>query len=706
MNYKDVENELSIKIVDKEYDFYFKMITSLVEQSTSFSQFMQPVILLINLENKYKLYLDKALEENYNNLWTVLQNRFVILGENISPEYKPSRDMFFLFKTVTELENLPKNTVILSNIEELTQEYEKNSFEGPTQLFIHDILFILEILNGEKKALKNYLKRTFTLHIHNIEKNYTEFVKKILLYFNVKLDLIIEVYKELLEEQYYFNLLHWQRRSLYNWILHVLSQLQFFHNNSLWYTLYESLLKLLYTHIEKDHIDEVMYLNFFILHMMANLFQKQEEFNDFNIKVNKPVSEYLQKWSKKNTLIKCKKGISQNNKIKIAFVETRLIQNSPYAVLVSTLKPLLRTKTFTDKYELTIYTANYFEKSEDDLKCMEELENLGINVINPNTYIKKKAGLYHSHFEKALNLRNEIIKNDTDILITYNDYDIFNFLFTTRTTPKQIYWSHGNFQYEINGIDLKISHILNSPTDYNIFSSVYDLKKYNPPVNQNEVEIIKRKYNGKIILGYIGRLIKIDNQEYLDLVCKLLDKYPDTIFLACGGGNKNTILEKIEKYNVSDRFIFTGHIDPNVYGHVINIYLTSFMNGGEALAEYANKGMYKFYINMEKCTQKERENYIKNKISSHLNLLEKVCNTHNISVEEYTIQALNFISKFLAFNDVHDYQQKAQFLIENYDNQNIAEKLVKFDKITVTWDQFINQNSFNDFWINLDKEIK
>jgi disulfide oxidoreductase YuzD len=55
-------------------------------------------------------------------------------------------------------------------------------------------------------------------------------------------------------------------------------------------------------------------------------------------------------------------------------------------------------------------------------------------------------------------------------------------------------------------------------------------------------------------------------------------------------GNQKTIKEKLKKYNIDEnRFLFLGQVKAHIYGWVIDLYLTPFKLGGQALEEYRNK---------------------------------------------------------------------------------------------------------------------
>ena len=94
-----------------------------------------------------------------------------------------------------------------------------------------------------------------------------------------------------------------------------------------------------------------------------------------------------------------------------------------------------------------------------------------------------------------------------------------------------------------------------------------------------------------VILGTIGRLIKINSDEYIKTIAEIMKQNPNTIYLACGDGNQVTIKEKLKKYNIDeDRFLFLGQVKSHIYGWVIDVWPDSFPLGqGQSKDEFIAK---------------------------------------------------------------------------------------------------------------------
>jgi hypothetical protein len=183
---------------------------------------------------------------------------------------------------------------------------------------------------------------------------------------------------------------------------------------------------------------------------------------------------------------------------------------------------------------------------------------------------------------------------------TVSGYDIMGFLYVTRVAPLQMYWSHGNFEYDIEGIDRRITHITGnrneSKYDFEILDVRLNNEFLNPQEAKNKIEaktIKSRWREDTVILGSIGRLVKLNSDEYLQVIADIMKQNPNTVYLACGSGNIEEIKEKVEELGIGDRFYFEGHIDAHVYGYVIDIYLDTFpLYGGVSTQEALEKGVY------------------------------------------------------------------------------------------------------------------
>jgi hypothetical protein len=293
---------------------------------------------------------------------------------------------------------------------------------------------------------------------------------------------------------------------------------------------------------------------------------------------------------------------SKNKVKKVALLLERVIDYSIFKVVYSLLRMLKKSNNL--KYEFIILDLNYQLYGGSREKAVEKIKSLGFEYIDCHKYTINAIGPFFSYIEKCLNLRELIIKKNIDILIGFNMQPEYNFLFTTRTAPKQIYWSHGNSEYDIKGIDKKVSHFNQKSNNnkFDFFSVIgdYSVSKQEKFSYVEQSEIVRNVFpKDFVILGSIGRLIKIDNKEYLDTVLKILKENPKTVYIACGDGDTSNIEQFIKNNSIEERFLLAGFVNIQVYGRVIDIYLNTFPEpGGESVNEFVSLDENKYVVSL------------------------------------------------------------------------------------------------------------
>jgi len=368
-----------------------------------------------------------------------------------------------------------------------------------------------------------------------------------------------------------------------------------FHDNEASQFAYEELKILFDKAIEVEKTEVAFWLYYTPLHNFNS--GTDSDINKVNEKfkqeIEKPLEKYIQKiLIPKYNLIPNTKIFDKTKKIKVAFVMQRIINHSTINVFYSLVKSIMQDKN--REYEFVIYDLSFSEAGGSDLSFVEEFKKLGIEYINLHKRIVNNTNATYSLLEKCIKTRKILIEEKVDIFIGLHTRIEYIFLYATRTTPTQIYWYHSsNAEYHIDGIDKRITHgaIPESGLVFNHFDMPMDLAKYNPSVDMTEVKKIKATFpKNSFILGTIGRLIKLDNDEYLKTVSQIMKENPKTIYLACGSGDKEGIQKKLESLEILDKFYFTGYVDSHVYGHVIDLWLETFpSNNGESLYEYLYK---------------------------------------------------------------------------------------------------------------------
>ncbi|MDD2448183.1 MAG: hypothetical protein PHS42_01775 [Sulfurimonas sp.] len=347
--------------------------------------------------------------------------------------------------------------------------------------------------------------------------------------------------------------------------------------------------------IEKELDELIMFLYYPLQFSWNSVAQTQDEHKQFNDAIELKLESFIKNYVMPKYELKANTRIIKPNqkKIKVAFLVHRILNLSVNDVMISLLKALKENPN--SKFEFIVYDFNLMEMLGSDQKEVAKLKGLGFSYIDLHVrYTNNNYPLY-SIVEKSLKVRQILIDDKIDILIGYHNRAEYNFLFTSRTAPIQIYWSHGNNEYNISGIDTRIlnnAEALLYPSAkvqnfvFNLFT--VPTKTYDLNIDIKKIQDIKKDFPKEtIFLGSIGRLVKLENERYLKAVAQIMKRNPNTVYLACGSGDKSYIMSKIYELGIEDRFYFTGHIDPNVYNMVLDLYLNTFpFSSGESLNEY------------------------------------------------------------------------------------------------------------------------
>lgn len=495
-------------------------------------------------------------------------------------------------------------------------ELAKSDYSDYERLYFIETLSVCKLLSGNPKdCLREFLGGVCQLnYIGAYAKDLYSFILDFINAFSIPIEFVVGLQRELLNPAHFFTLNRVQQRSIFLWYVHCFWNVRIYFNNLIWrqnYPIWQEILKQI---LQRGDLDLAMHVSFYIYHKFGNSAHTLQDWELFNNDIVKTMEPYYIEYAK--NLPPCKSEIRKEGKILIGILKDRVVENSPYKVEWSLCKTLMQDKDFRDKYEIYIYDMEYIQKSISDEGALRSFQNLGIQVRQPAHNQLVEETFYYSHLKRAIAMRDCILKDGVDVLITTaSGMDCSDFIIATRSAPRQIFWSHGNFMYDIFGIDERISHCAKpGKFIFKGFSAPMDRERfYNPPRDPSIIQKEKEKFPIKedtIVLGTIGRLVKVDSDEYLECIAKVLKKYPQAIFIAAGMGNMAGIRKKVEDLGVSDQFFMPGWVDPHVYGHIIDIFCNTFpLQQGESIAEYASKGRGA-YITKIAMSQEELKNII------------------------------------------------------------------------------------------------
>lgn len=567
---------------------------------------------------------------------------------------------------------------------------------------------------GRNEGLKFYIQNICLIDMHTPSASkVASFILKAFKVLSIPFELFLSSIQELLSPERLFLLEPKRRRSVFNWQIHTFWNIEHFFNHRDWLKLsplWEEVFYALLVGTEASKIDEALYLQFFIYHMCGNSFVSQKEWREFNRKITQKVESVYESFAQIFHLSK-PDSFSKPKKI-IGFLRDRIVENSPYKVEYSFLKNLLQCSEFSNQYEVRVYTMGLLEKSDDDEQVIKSYESLGIQVVNVVATFNQQ-GYYNSHLSKALAIRERMIRDGVDILVSPNNgYGISDFLLAARTATKQIFWSHGNFVYDLPQIDVKITHICGSSAvichegyEFMGVGVEMDEKFYNPQIPKNIIEEEREKFpKNKLILGVIGRLTKIDSLGYLKSIINIMCQH-QSIFLACGNGNiyeiKQKIVSLLEEMQIKadfiERFYFPGYVNNAIYGHIIDFWLDSFpMEQGESRIEFCAKGG--LAITLSKESKQDRQNRLNAWLETHF--------SSDVSMFEpyFSLESLRqiWLEDSCVAYDIQDYISKANILLSLNQSQK-QELSKKYLFIRKVYDSYRKKKGIQSF-LNIIKD--
>ena len=381
---------------------------------------------------------------------------------------------------------------------------------------------------------------------------------------------------------------------------------------------YNILKEIFYKEAKNNNLEIMFFLYIPLVFSYLGVDLSMDAAKKFNEEINLKLQEVILK-NFKNIQPKIKK--KKNKKIKVGFLIERNIMHSMNKVVYSLFK-ILDKKKYQKKYKFYIFNLEYFELGGGSSDIEREFKNFKyIKYYNLHEKFNYKKSPFYNQVEKAIKVRKFIIDKKIDVLINSGFiHPTFSFLFITRTASKQFYWSHGNCEYDIKGIDKRISHfvqtckdkkfeVFNVPTDKKLLIGSKEQKK---AAKQIKKEFLKTFGKDTVILGTIGRLVKLESKEYIKTISIIMKQNPNTIYLACGSGDKKNIKKLLKKYKIDEkRFLFLGHVDAHIYGWVIDVWPDSFpLRQGQSKNEYIAKGGVVVF--MEKYLNDTIRNWYKN----------------------------------------------------------------------------------------------
>ena len=189
-----------------------------------------------------------------------------------------------------------------------------------------------------------------------------------------------------------------------------------------------------------------------------------------------------------------------------------------------------------------------------------------IGIIKFNNYLKKnKYDIIHLHCYNAIgNIYGYIAsKYSKHVIIHAHDCNISNDYLKIKSLINKLFKKIYNPKITYLAVsDSSGKFCFNKKIKYSIINDGINYNKYY--FNEDARDNYRNKFNFKdndIVIGNIGRLCKVKNQELLLKIFIKLNKIKDNYYLILiGSGNKLNKLKKIvKKHNLENKVLFLGN---------------------------------------------------------------------------------------------------------------------------------------------------
>lgn len=592
---------------------YFKMVCSVLEQGTlaDKTQLLDQISIV---EMKTNWHQNKEYHEHYKVIMTLIcQNVFLEL-------IKKNEFNFSLLKICPILEclnfKIANSNVLIDLRQQIENACQQQHDNAGTVFLFHAMLFVLNHFIGEAEIGKqSYLKGIFCLDPQKLFPNddalrdYSDLFYQNFQNLNLLVDIIATT---IFDKNTYFDLPEIQQKNAVIWVLAVIWKIYPSQRvisdrlSDVWFSLFHEAIK-------RECSELVLFLYFPCYHVFYMFHRSYENQKDFVNQIEMPYSQFCAKLISKFSLNKNIGDVALDQPLKIGFFANRIVFTSPCKLLISLLESLNAYNAEDHQYFL--YDVEIIETTHSSPEIVQMIRETGTSYVGAHVMISDlAAGYNYSRIDKALRLRQKIIDDKIDILISSGLNAMTSFLFATRTAKLQLYWTHGFDAFDCVGVDNRITHgpVWIKKSEWHPIQGVHyhcflpGMKKefYCPEVDQDQVKHLKNKIGrGQKILGVLCHVHKIANKYYLGAVCEILKRCPDTVFIVCGGGQDkgSEYFEYVQHFfleqDLKNRVVFAGMVDPHLYGHVIDLLLNTFpVPHGEALMEYASKNRLYVYL--------------------------------------------------------------------------------------------------------------
>lgn len=261
-DFDKLAEKLKFLISKKDFTEYITLFQTALQNAPTEEYINNLFSLFFKLEFEHKMYLNGENDEEYKKLLQLIRE---VLLHLLSLGVVPHREYLYLYVFFQRFsfEEDPNITVLLNFFKE---DILKLSWDSPDKFMENNIIFLLEILNGNNKdALVQYIRNLLPTNIYIAQKVSTvTFIGE----FEAAID-DFDINIIFSAINFYFNLEEYkklslnEKKSLFAWAQQLLVNDGAFEKNTQTKQLYLPLKNIIDYHIENNELEELMYVENF-----------------------------------------------------------------------------------------------------------------------------------------------------------------------------------------------------------------------------------------------------------------------------------------------------------------------------------------------------------------------------------------------------------------------------------------------------------
>ena len=190
--------------------------------------------------------------------------------------------------------------------------------------------------------------------------------------------------------------------------------------------------------------------------------------------------------------------------------------------------------------------------------------------------------------KRLLRLREICLARQVDKLIWGCLSTYMLFTFSLKVAPEQIWWSQkwtglssSTIQKSIYSITPKLKQQINGDQ---WLGGWFQKESWLNDVDSKKLQESRKPFEGKLILGTLARVQKMNDVRFLAVVATILKSNDNVVFLWTGREEDKFVDDFFVENGVKQKTKFVGWVDTSLYAQILDILLDSFPSGNGVTA--------------------------------------------------------------------------------------------------------------------------